>query len=174
MTRPADPPPSGGGRPAVRPLQGARLAAHVDGGARGNPGAAGYGVHLADAAGESLDEVYGFLGTRTNNVAEYAGLLAALEYALRAGAGALHVRSDSELLVRQIHGAYRVRNAVLQGLHRRARERIARLPEFRIEHVRREQNREADRLANRAMDERAGSGHFTVAEILGGAGGKSE
>jgi probable phosphoglycerate mutase len=152
----------------VRPFEGVHLTAHIDGGARGNPGDAGYGVHLTGPDGEILDEVYGFLGVRTNNVAEYAALIAALEYAVRAEAGALTVWSDSELLVRQIRGQYRVKNAGLQPLHARARQQIARLAAFEIGHVRRERNREADGLANQAMDERNGSGHFTPGEILGG------
>ena len=160
MTPPSDP-------PAGAPRPGATLQAWIDGGARGNPGPAGYGAHVVDEAGEPVEEIWGFLDTRTNNVAEYAGLIAALEYAVRTGAAALHIRSDSELLVRQIRGQYKVKNAALKVLHGRARQRIARLPAFRIEHVRREANREADGLANRAMDDRQGSGHFTIEEILG-------
>jgi probable phosphoglycerate mutase len=151
----------------VKSLPGASLTAHIDGGARGNPGKAGYGVHLSTPDETLVDEAYGFLGVATNNVAEYAALIAALEYAVRAGARSLHVRSDSQLLVRQIQGSYRVKNKGLQPLFRRARQRIARLESFHIEHVFREENREADRLANRAMDEEAGSGHFTPEEILG-------
>jgi ribonuclease HI len=155
---------------AVKPLAGGALRAQIDGGARGNPGAAGYGVHLTLPDGKVWDEVWGFLGVRTNNVAEYAALLAALEYALRAGATSLHVRSDSQLLVRQILGEYRVKNPGLQPLFRRARARISRLGRFRIEHVFREQNEAADALANRAMDEGAGSGHFSAADLLGSEG----
>ena len=154
----------------IAPLAGAPLLAHIDGGARGNPGDAGYGAHLASPAGETIAEVWGFLGTRTNNYAEYVALLAALTYAIRSGAGGCRVRSDSELLVRQIGGSYKVRHPGLQVLHRRARLLIGKLPSFQIEHVRREQNREADRLANRAMDDRAGSGHFPLAELLGEGG----
>ena len=113
------------------------------------------------------DEVWGYLGEQTNNVAEYAALLAALEYALRAGAPSLHVLSDSQLLVRQIQGRYKVKSPGLKPLHARGRQQIARLGRFRIEHVYRKDNREADALANRAMDARAGSGHFSPAEVLG-------
>lgn len=151
----------------IPPLAGAPVLAHIDGGARGNPGDAGYGAYVATPAGDPIAEVWGFLGTRTNNYAEYVALLAALTYAIRAGAGNCRVRSDSELLVRQIQGIYKVRHPALQILHRRARTLIGKVPSFGIEHVRREQNREADRLANRAMDDRAGSGHFDLAELLG-------
>ena len=157
--------------PRVKSLAGADLAAHIDGGARGNPGAAGYGVYLTDADGAPVDEIYGFLGVRTNNVAEYAGLIAALEYAIRAEADSLYVRSDSQLLVRQVNGQYRVKNAGLKPLFRRIKERTARLGRFRIEHVYREDNKDADALANRAMDESGGSGHFTTADILGDSAG---
>jgi len=143
------------------------LNASVDGGARGNPGKAGYGAHLTSESGDLVAEVYGFLGVATNNVAEYAALLAALEYALSAGASSLQVRSDSQLMVRQIQGRYKVKNAGLQPLFRRARELIGALERFRIEHVRREENKEADALANRAMDEEGDSGHFSRARILG-------
>jgi probable phosphoglycerate mutase len=151
----------------VKSLPGTTLTAHIDGGARGNPGNAGYGVHLTLPDDGPVDEVYGFLGVATNNVAEYAALVAALEYAIRAGVRSLHVHSDSQLLVRQIQGSYRVKNKGLQVMFRQARQRIAKLESFRIEHVFREENKEADRLANRAMDEEGGSGHFAPEEILG-------
>jgi len=106
----------------------------------------------------------------TADVDEYVALLAALTYAIRSGAGNCRVRSDSELLVRQIQGIYKVRHPALQILHRRARALIGKVPSFGIEHVRREQNLDADRLANRAMDDRAGSGHFGLAELLGEGG----
>jgi ribonuclease HI len=143
------------------------LNASVDGGARGNPGKAGYGAHVTDPSGETVAEVYGYLGTATNNVAEYAALLAALEFARDAGATVLQVRSDSQLMVRQIQGTYKVKNAGLQPLFRRARRLIRCFERFRIEHVRREQNQEADALANRAMDEEDGSGHYTREQLLG-------
>jgi probable phosphoglycerate mutase len=131
------------------------IVAYIDGGARGNPGPAGYGVHIVDAAGTLLDELHGALGVATNNVAEYRGLLAALEYALERGHRNLRIRSDSELLVRQMRGEYRVRNAGLQPLHHRAQQLVARLGGVTFEHVRREANKDADRLANLAMDEAA-------------------
>ena len=131
------------------------LVAYVDGGARGNPGPAGYGVRIEGTDGQMLDEIYGSLGTATNNVAEYHGLLAALRWAADHGGRLLRVRSDSELLVRQMRGEYRVKNAGLQPLHREACRLVARLDTVTFEHVPREQNTEADRLANRAMDEAA-------------------
>ncbi len=130
-----------------------RLVAHIDGGARGNPGPAGYGVVIEDAAGRSVAQLSRYLGHQTNNYAEYMGLLAALEYAVQQGLKALEVISDSELLVKQINGQYKVRHPVLQGLHREAKSAIARLDWFHVHHVLRGKNREADALANRAMDE---------------------
>ena len=146
------------------------LNASVDGGSRGNPGKAGYGVHVTSESGDLVAEVYGFLGVATNNVAEYAALLAALEFALEAGARSLQVRSDSQLMVRQIQGRYKVKNAGLQPLFRRARQLIGGLDRFHIEHVPREENQEADALANRAMDEEGDSGHFSRQRILGEKG----
>jgi ribonuclease HI len=129
------------------------LIAHIDGGARGNPGPSGYGVFLQDAQRRTIAELSQYLGKQTNNYAEYSGLLAALGYALQHGFGALRVFSDSELLVKQIKGIYKVRNENLRPLYERAQKMILGLEDFRIEHVRREQNRDADRLANKAMDE---------------------
>lgn len=126
--------------------------AHIDGGARGNPGPAGYGVVLEDQNGRQVAGLSQYLGQRTNNYAEYSGLLAALQYALEHGPKALKVISDSELMVRQIKGVYRVRNAALQELYQKAQGMIGQLEWFEIGHVLRESNREADRLANEAMD----------------------
>jgi len=126
---------------------------HIDGGSRGNPGPAACAVVVKDAAGNPLTAFSRFLGRTTNNVAEYEGLLAGLDYALRQKHPNLKVFSDSELLVRQIQGRYKVKNPDLKPLHQRAREMIARFEAFSIEHVRREQNREADRLANHALDD---------------------
>jgi ribonuclease HI len=128
------------------------LVAHVDGGARGNPGPAGFGVMLRDASGNAVAELSEYLGQQTNNVAEYSALLAALNYALQHGFTALRVFSDSELMVKQIKGQYKVSNAALKVLHGNARGLIARLDSFSITHVLREKNRDADRLANAAMD----------------------
>ncbi len=128
-----------------------RLLVWVDGGARGNPGEAGCGIVLQWPDGRrELHTVY--LGATTNNVAEYAALLAALERAAEQRQFPVEVHSDSELLVRQLTGSYRVRARHLQPLWRRARELAASLPGFSIRHVPREANREADRLVNTAID----------------------
>ena len=128
------------------------LIAHVDGGARGNPGPAGFGVVLEDERGQKVDALSGFLGHQTNNVAEYSGLLAALDYAQKHGYKALKVVADSELLVKQIRGEYKVKAPNLQDLYSKARVMIRGLEWFRIEHTLRGGNKEADALANEAMD----------------------
>jgi ribonuclease HI len=128
------------------------LVAHIDGGARGNPGPAGYGVVIEDHAGRKLDEIAEFMGRSTNNVAEYSALLAALNYALSHRFRAVKILSDSELLVRQMRGEYKVRNAALLELYQKAKAMIRELDWFQVEHIAREHNREADRLANIAMD----------------------
>lgn len=134
------------------------LVAHSDGGARGNPGPAGYGVVIKDETGRKVAALSEYLGHQTNNFAEYQGLIAALEYALEHGPKALKVISDSELLVRQIKGIYKVKNPTLQDLHARAKQLIAQLEWFSIGHAMREHNQEADRLANEAMDKGMGRG----------------
>jgi len=126
--------------------------AHVDGGARGNPGPAGYGVAIQDAAGRSVAELSEYLGHRTNNYAEYQGLLAALRYAAENQIKALKVISDSELMVRQMKGIYKVRNPDLRKLYDEAQQLVRRLEYFEIRHALREHNKTADRLANEAMD----------------------
>lgn len=128
------------------------LVAHIDGGARGNPGPAGYGAIIEDEMGRPVVELSDYLGKQTNNYAEYSGLLAALTYAAKHGFKALKVYSDSELMVKQIKGEYKVSNQALKELYARACKFIDDLEAFEINHVRREQNREADWLANRAMD----------------------
>jgi ribonuclease HI len=128
------------------------VVAHVDGGARGNPGPAGYGVVIENEQGKPIAEFSRYLGHRTNNFAEYSGLIAALSYALEHQHSAVRVLSDSELMVRQMNGVYKVRSPDLRPLYEEARARARRLKWFRIEHVRREQNARADRLANEAMD----------------------
>jgi ribonuclease HI len=128
---------------------------HVDGASRGNPGEAAFGVHVARPGGETVAELYGHLGTATNNVAEYQALVHALRWALRHGARRVEVVSDSELMVRQMAGRYRVKHPGLQPLFREASELLSRFEEARIRHVRREENKDADALANRALDERA-------------------
>jgi ribonuclease HI len=132
------------------------LIAHSDGGARGNPGPAGYGVVIQDQSGRRVAALSEYLGHQTNNFAEYQGLIAALEYALQHGPKALKLISDSELLVRQIKGIYKVKNPTLRDLHARAKELIVQLEWFSIGHALREHNQEADRLANEAMDKGTG------------------
>lgn len=128
------------------------LTAYSDGGARGNPGPSGYGVVIQDQSGKKIAALSEYLGHQTNNFAEYQGLIAALEYAVKHGHKALKVISDSELLVRQIKGIYKVKNATLKDLHARAKELIEQLEWFSIGHVLRGHNQEADELANAAMD----------------------
>jgi len=128
------------------------ITAYIDGGARGNPGPAGYGVRIENADGE-VAELHGGLGVATNNVAEYNGLLAALQWAVDHGEHDVLVRADSELLVKQMRGEYKVRHPGLQPLYVRARLLVMELGKVRFEHVRREHNKEADRLSNLGMDE---------------------
>jgi ribonuclease HI len=132
------------------------ITAHVDGGARGNPGPAGYGVVFTAAGGKKIGELSQFLGVRTNNYAEYSGLIAALEWALQNGHAAVRVVSDSELMVRQMNGEYKVKSPDLKILHQRARELARLLHWFEISHTLRGGNRDADRLANAAMDDGMG------------------
>jgi ribonuclease HI len=129
------------------------IIAHVDGGARGNPGPAGYGAVITDQSGNIVAELYEGIGIATNNVAEYRGLLAALEWALAHGHRKLHVKSDSLLIVEQMRGNYRVKHEGLLPLYRQARHLIARIGDVTFEHVRREQNQDADRLSNLGMDQ---------------------
>jgi ribonuclease HI len=136
----------------ITSLEQAYLVAYVDGGARGNPGPSGYGVVIEDELGRPVAQLSEFLGRQTNNYAEYSGLLAVLNYTLRHGFKALKVVSDSELMVKQINGQYKVSSPTLKELHSRAMKLIDQLDCFEIKHVLREKNREADRLANLAMD----------------------
>jgi len=129
------------------------ITAYIDGGARGNPGPAGYGVRVEDAAGVLLDELHGGLGIATNNIAEYNGLLAALRWAVERRVTKLHIRADSELLVKQMKGVYRVKNPGLLPLYEDAKRLARQVGHVTFEHVRRELNKEADRLSNLGMDE---------------------
>ncbi len=128
------------------------ITAYVDGGARGNPGPAGYGAYILDANGSVLAELYAPLGKTTNNIAEYNGLLAALRWALEHGHDRVHVRADSLLLVEQMRGNYRVKNEGLKPLHHEAQRLVGLIGTVTFEHVRRELNKEADRLSNLGMD----------------------
>jgi probable phosphoglycerate mutase len=129
------------------------ITANIDGGARGNPGPAGFGVIIRDADGNTLDELHGALGVATNNVAEYNGLLAALTWAKAHGHSSVHIKADSLLLVEQMRGNYRVKHPGLQPLHARARLLAHEIGRVTFEHVRRELNKDADRLSNLGMDE---------------------
>jgi probable phosphoglycerate mutase len=129
-----------------------QCVAYIDGGSRGNPGVAGYGVAVQDENGEPVAGLSQPLGIRTNNFAEYSALIGALKYALANGYDGLRAYADSELMVRQINGVYKVKSPDLQPLFREAKALISKLKSFSIHHVPREQNREADRLANLAMD----------------------
>jgi ribonuclease H / adenosylcobalamin/alpha-ribazole phosphatase len=128
------------------------IVVYIDGGARGNPGPAGYGVRVERPDGTLIEEFGEAIGVATNNVAEYRGLLAALEWALTRGIGQVHVRSDSLLLVQQMLGKFKVKNQGLQPLHARARALAKDIGRVTFEHVGRSSNAHADRLANAAMD----------------------
>ena len=128
------------------------VVAYIDGGARGNPGPAGYGVRIEGADGTLVEEFCNSIGVATNNVAEYRGLLAALEYAEAHDCSTVTIRSDSLLLVKQMLGEYRVKHPGLQPLHRAANALVARFRRVAFEHVDRALNAHADRLANDAMD----------------------
>jgi probable phosphoglycerate mutase len=130
----------------------AAFVAYIDGGARGNPGPAGFGVRVEQADGTLVEEFSEAIGVATNNVAEYRGLLAALHWAKARGVRELHVRSDSLLLVQQMLGNYKVKNAGLQPLHAKARLLAHEIGRVTFEHVGRASNAHADRLANAAMD----------------------
>jgi ribonuclease HI len=135
---------------------GGSATANIDGGSRGNPGPAAYGVHIEQADGTIVD-LKQALESCTNNVAEYNGLIAALRWAVTHGITSLRVRSDSELLVKQMRGEYRVKNPGLQPLYEEARALARRIGKVTFEHVRRESNKDADRLANEALDEAEGT-----------------
>ena len=130
------------------------IKANIDGGARGNPGPAAYGVIVRDGKGEIIAELSDYLGIQTNNYAEYSGLLAALDFAVREKHLSLKVLSDSELLVRQMQGRYKVKSPGLIDLYDRARALVRKLEHFSIDHVLRQYNREADSLVNQVLDSR--------------------
>ncbi len=140
--------------------------AWCDGGSRGNPGPAGYGAVVQNPEGQTVARLSQFLGMQTNNFAEYSGLLAVLEWALANGAHRLKVVSDSELMVNQMKGRYKVASPVLRPLWEEARRRAARLEAFEMTHTLRGGNKEADRLANEAMDK--GMGKVGGVSVAGG------
>lgn len=129
-----------------------RLTVNVDGGARGNPGPAAIGVVVRDDAGEVLEEHGERIGRATNNVAEYRALLRGIELAAAHGAGELELVGDSELIVRQVEGRYKVKDATMRELHTEVKRLLAEFDNWSIRHVRREHNAEADRLVNEALD----------------------
>jgi ribonuclease HI len=135
----------------------AAYRANIDGGSRGNPGPAAYGVVIRDGSGELIAKLKKYIGRMSNNVAEYYGLVAALDYAQSHKIRALRIESDSELLVKQMRGQYKVKSADLQPLFERAKKMTQGFESFRIDHVYREQNREADALANEALDAAEGA-----------------
>jgi len=155
MRRPPPPRETGlfaGSEPDAKP-RAAAFQANIDGGSRGNPGPASYGVVVRNERGEIVAKLKKYIGRMTNNVAEYYGLIAALDYAQSHGVRALRVESDSELLVRQMRGHYKVKSSDLRPLFERAKKMSQTFDSFRIDHVYREQNAEADALANEALDE---------------------
>jgi ribonuclease HI len=155
------------GEPEPERKQIASYHANIDGGSRGNPGPAAYGVVMRDGRGEVVARLKKYIGQNTNNVAEYFGLIAALDYAQAHGIRALRVESDSELLVKQMRGQYKVKSEELKPLFERAKKMSQTLELFRIEHVYREQNREADALVNQALDEtsRPGAAAANAAQL---------
>ncbi|HEX2392533.1 MAG TPA: ribonuclease HI family protein [Solirubrobacterales bacterium] len=129
-----------------------RITVNVDGGARGNPGPAAIGVVVRDAAGAVLEEHGERIGRATNNVAEYRALLRGIELAAAHGASELQLIGDSELVVRQVEGRYKVKDATMQELHAEVKRTLEPFDEWSIRHVRRAENAEADRLVNQALD----------------------
>jgi ribonuclease HI len=129
-----------------------KLVVNVDGGARGNPGPAAIGVVARDAGGAVLEERGERIGTATNNVAEYRALLLGIERARELGATELELVGDSELIVRQVRGEYKVKDAILRELHGEVQRALRPFVSWSIRHVRREQNAEADRLVNQVLD----------------------
>jgi ribonuclease HI len=161
------PAPRGGGlfgdAPPEPVKQTAAYQANIDGGSRGNPGPAAYGVVIRDGSGAVVARLKKYIGQTTNNVAEYFGLIAALDYGQTHGVRALRVESDSELMVKQMRGQYKVKSTELKPLFERAKKMAQGLESFRIEHVYREQNHEADELVNQALDETGRAGRSAPA-----------
>ena len=158
----------------AQPRPAAAYRANIDGGSRGNPGPASYGVVIRDGRGEIVAKLKKYIGRSTNNVAEYYGLIAALDYAESHGVRAIRIESDSELLVKQMRGQYKVKSEDLRPLFERAQKMSKAFDSFRIEHVYREQNREADALANEALDETEGGKPKLPATPKSESGAKSE
>jgi ribonuclease HI len=130
----------------------AKLTVNVDGGARGNPGPAAIGAVVRDAGGEIIEERGERIGRATNNVAEYRALLLGIELAAAHGASELDLVGDSELIVRQVEGKYKVKDATMKELHGEVKAALRPFEGWSIRHVRREHNADADRLVNEALD----------------------
>jgi ribonuclease HI len=128
------------------------ITAYFDGGARSNPGPAGYGVYIVDDGGTVLAELHGALGIATNNIAEYRGLIAALQWAVDNNVTEITVKGDSLLIIEQMRGNYKVKNEGLKPLHMQARMLVMQVGNVKFAHVPRDQNKDADRLSNVAMD----------------------
>jgi ribonuclease HI len=128
------------------------ITAYFDGGARSNPGPAGYGVYIVDDQGTVRAELAGSLGIATNNIAEYNGLIAALQWAVDHNLDAITIKGDSLLIIEQMRGNYKVKNEGLKPLHMRARMLVMQIGNVKFEHVPREMNKDADRLSNVGMD----------------------
>jgi ribonuclease HI len=128
------------------------ITAYFDGGSRGNPGLAGWGAYIVDDDGTVLAELSGALGVATNNVAEYTGLIAALQWAVDHDVTAMTVKGDSLLIVEQMRGNYKVKNEGLKPLHMKARMLVMQIGNVRFAHVPRDKNKDADRLSNIGMD----------------------
>lgn len=126
---------------------------YTDGAARGNPGPAGAGAFICTSDGRCVAEIAEYLGETTNNVAEYQGLLFGLKKLIELGAREVEIRADSELMVKQLKGEYRVKNETLKTLFEEAKVLLKKIPSYSIRHVYREQNKEADRLSNLAIDQ---------------------
>jgi ribonuclease HI len=163
-----------GDAPAESKPAAAAHRANIDGGSRGNPGPAAYGVIIRDGRGEIVAKLKKYIGRMTNNVAEYYGLIAAMDYAQSHSIRALRIESDSELLVKQMRGQYKVKSEDLRPLFERAQKMSKAFDSFRIEHVYREQNREADALANEALDETEGGKPKLPATPKSASSAKSE
>ncbi len=151
------------------------VTAHCDGGSRGNPGPAGFGAVIEDGRGQVLARLSEFLGVQTNNFAEYAGLVAVLKWALEHGHRRVKMVSDSELMVKQMKGQYKVASPGLKPLWEEARALTRKLEGFQIAHTLRGGNKEADKLANEAMDRGMGKNrdHGTTGPGEQGTGGGS-
>jgi len=136
------------------PQKDLQLILHIDGASRGNPGRAGAGIWMTDGSGRKVVEMSRYLGHKTNNEAEYWALLLGVREAKRLGGRSIHILTDSELIARQVKGLYRVRDVNLKGLHRIVTQNLKEFSSFEITSISREENREADRLANQAIERR--------------------